>query len=473
MKKIGWQTYPTSRALYALRKYPPPILKILDPQLDLPLAHALTLEARQRWIPTIWRFVGFFDDRDPARLQASGVDPAKAAAQHAAELLSNLSLFAVKPDYVEIFNEPSTDPRVMEWLRRYYNAAIPIWAEFGMQIIGFNFSSGTPEGNVPSIPGLIYGAHEYAQNGDPQSPHHWRRYPRWLPAGARLILTEIGFEPRGQGFSLDLLRQYDERLALDKNVLFAAYFLLDSPFDEWKPYMLPDELLPAFQREPTSPMAPEIVRGIDVSAYSRAISPFDLRLLRVQHGIQVVVIQVAGGTPCGRALNPFALQQASAAKEAEIPFIGLYLFPPRAILDKEIQAYLVAIQLVAKNISFLALDVEAGEGVTREHIDAVRSLGLRPVIYTSPAAWASIMGNTSAFADVPLWEANYPRKFRDLLGRWNGKWPTLEDKPWVPVTRGGWRTSPAWQFASNVRLEGILCDLNVFEPHFLMEGGKP
>jgi hypothetical protein len=115
-------------------------------------------------------------------------------------------------------------------------------------------------------------------------------------------------------------------------------------------------------------------------------------------------------------------------------------------------------------LQFFALDVETGSPpVTRAMVDGVRALGVRPVIYSGSGMWPSIMNNSSAFADVPLWDTN--------AGAVNySGWLADTGAP-AAVAYGGWNT-PAnprvgvqQKFEHN--LNGVLVDLNSFDAAFL------
>lgn len=206
-----------------------------------------------------------------------------------------------------------------------------------------------------------------------------------------------------------------------------------------------------------------IIRGIDVSSYSGRITLSQAKALKEQWGIQAAVIQLWGGGPGGTGPNRWMLSQAYALSSAGLE-IGVYIWPPRAIAEyfEDIKAMVRGlIAVTGKRPFMVALDVEAGEKVSLAHIQLASRLG-PAFIYTSPGEWKKIMGSTS-FPDVPLWEANYTRKFRTLTGAWTGKWPTEEDHPWDPVTPG-FKESPAWQFMGTTSLSGVSCDLNVFHP---------
>lgn len=118
----------------------------------------------------------------------------------------------------------------------------------------------------------------------------------------------------------------------------------------------------------------------------------------------------------------------------------------------------------ASQLQFFALDVEPGTPlVTREMVDGVRSMGVRPVIYSGSRMWADLMGNSTAFADVPLWDTNtsnlnYSTWTADYLA------PT-------PVQYGGWNTATTMRIGIQQKFEhslnGVPVDLDSFNASFL------
>jgi lysozyme len=94
----------------------------------------------------------------------------------------------------------------------------------------------------------------------------------------------------------------------------------------------------------------------------------------------------------------------------------------------------------------LTLDLEESGGLapktliawTHAFVDEVTALTSRPVIiYTYPYFWQHAMGNTTDFADLPLWIASY---------RSGG--------PKSPLP-GGWSRWTFWQYTSSGRVPGI------------------
>ena len=94
----------------------------------------------------------------------------------------------------------------------------------------------------------------------------------------------------------------------------------------------------------------------------------------------------------------------------------------------------------------LTLDIEQSGGLapakliawTHAFVDEVTALTSRPVlIYTYPYFWQHAMGNTTDFADLPLWIASYK-----------------SGGPKEPLP-GGWTTWTFWQYTATGRIPGI------------------
>lgn len=115
-------------------------------------------------------------------------------------------------------------------------------------------------------------------------------------------------------------------------------------------------------------------------------------------------------------------------------------------------------------LQFFALDIEPGGSlVTRAMVDGVRSLGVRPVIYSGSGMWPGLMGNSTAFADVPLWDT-------DTSNLNYASWAPNYLAP-NPVQYGGWNTAGTMRVGIQQKFEhtlnGINVDLNSFNASFL------
>lgn len=118
----------------------------------------------------------------------------------------------------------------------------------------------------------------------------------------------------------------------------------------------------------------------------------------------------------------------------------------------------------AAQLQFFALDVEPGSSlVTREMVDGVRSMGVRPVIYSGSGMWPELMGNSTAFADVPLWDTD--------TGNLDYSTWTADYLAPAPVPYGGWNTSTTMRIGIQQKFEhslnGVPVDLNSFNASFL------
>ncbi|WP_035741325.1 hypothetical protein [Arthrobacter sp. MA-N2] len=115
-------------------------------------------------------------------------------------------------------------------------------------------------------------------------------------------------------------------------------------------------------------------------------------------------------------------------------------------------------------LQFFALDVEPGGSVvTRAMVDGVRSLGVRPVIYSGSGMWPGLMNNSSAFSDVPLWDT-------DTSNLDYTTWTANYLAP-TPAQYGGWNTAGTMRVGVQQKFEhtlnGINVDLNSFNASFL------
>ena len=116
-------------------------------------------------------------------------------------------------------------------------------------------------------------------------------------------------------------------------------------------------------------------------------------------------------------------------------------------------------------LQFFAVDVETDPGipVTREMIDGVTAKGVRPVIYSGSGQWPAVMGPSTAFADIPLWDT-------DATELDPARWAPNIDSP--PADHyGGWNTDSnprvIIQQALEVNLDGVRIDLNSVRADFL------
>jgi hypothetical protein len=118
----------------------------------------------------------------------------------------------------------------------------------------------------------------------------------------------------------------------------------------------------------------------------------------------------------------------------------------------------------AAQLQFFALDVEPGSpAVTRQMVDGVRGMGVRPVIYSGSGMWPDLMSNSTAFSDVPLWDTN--------TSNLNYSTWTADYLAPAPVQYGGWNTASTMRIGIQQKFEhslnGVPVDLNSFNASFL------
>ncbi len=120
----------------------------------------------------------------------------------------------------------------------------------------------------------------------------------------------------------------------------------------------------------------------------------------------------------------------------------------------------------ASQLQFFALDVETDPGipVTQAMVDGVRSLGVRPVIYSGSGMWPTIMSGSSAFSGVPLWDTDVRSGFS--LSNWT---PNVLSP--APTVYGGWNTAAnprvLVQQAFEIVINGVSVDVNSVAASFL------
>lgn len=213
-----------------------------------------------------------------------------------------------------------------------------------------------------------------------------------------------------------------------------------------------------------------VIRVIDVSEFTRAI-PFQWwKTLKQEHGVTGAVIQAWGGGPEPGRQNSYWAQQSIGALDAfGNGGVASYVWPPR-----DIGIALNWMKAQAPEVydlqRFVALDVEAGAGVSGANVRTVIHGGQVPFIYVSPGGWNSIMGHSQSFSHIPLWLAGYPNRIGAM--HWNvpaaqhphATVPATVDvgeQTYLPF--GGWTEARGWQFDGTTPYRGETLDLNVFE----------
>jgi len=195
-----------------------------------------------------------------------------------------------------------------------------------------------------------------------------------------------------------------------------------------------------------------IVRGIDVSAYQRAI---DWSLVALpSNDLKFAIVRI-GGADDGLYTDPYGADNLKMAVRAGLE-VGSYWFYDKAHpLDAQaqrIEALLAwaGVPLARK----LWIDLEGAptlQDVKNVYtlIMALRVRGWRAGIYTRANIWnAAIAGDPSLptpdSLDIPLWVAHYK--------------PPDNEGPFMPK---GWAKWTAWQFSSKGRVPGIEGDVDM------------
>jgi hypothetical protein len=117
-------------------------------------------------------------------------------------------------------------------------------------------------------------------------------------------------------------------------------------------------------------------------------------------------------------------------------------------------------------LQFFALDIETDPGVpaTLAMVSGIKSMGVRPVIYSGSNMWAGLEGSLSkSFSNLPLWDTNasvFPYS----------SWQANYEEP-KPIPFGGWNTAANMRIGIQQQIEydlnGVKVDLNSFNADFL------
>lgn len=504
MSLLGFQFWPNvdgaGDAVEFVRRHRPTIVKVLDPFSNDALIRDLRAASPDTII--VWRFVGFFDDRAHV-LGRPMLEVRDAARAHFNELRSFLIPRKDLFDILELFNEPGDAN--LETLIAYTEAFAESAAAEGIRIASFCFSTGTPREEywdrlkkLQLQHRVIFAPHEYAAQNDPQWGWHMLRFPRWMP-DSLFYIGETGQEPGGIArWGSDafrrLMAEYDRRLKEFPNCLGAAIFAWNGQKFGWGDYSIWPSLVPWLSEYlaahppihrrhlldaapspspsplPSSPM----VRAIDCSEFSGEMDAETLQALQ-RLGIRAAIVGAIHGLGGGRrGWNRHLFAQMEALEGAGIRILGAYIWPPDMAREGWVRR---ALRAAFPQGTTVFLDVESGRWRASElwkFASLIQEAGFRAGIYSGPGAWVSSVALSSVedsralrnLSDLPFWEANYPRKFRDAIGRWNGKWPSEVDDPWRPATQGPWTFSPLWQFVGTTRIGNRVFDLNVAHAAF-------
>jgi lysozyme len=177
-----------------------------------------------------------------------------------------------------------------------------------------------------------------------------------------------------------------------------------------------------------APKTPRPKRGIDVSHWQRSIDWGQV----ADAGIDFAIAKATEGT--GR-VDHWYVRNAEAARSQGIRFTAYhYARPARGKKSARRQAdfFLQHAQLTDRDLA-PALDLERTDGLgpaalrrwTLTWLRRVEErLGVKPIVYTSPAFWASAMANTRDIAKAGyrvLWIAHYGTPQPQVPARrWNG-----------------------------------------------------
>jgi GH25 family lysozyme M1 (1,4-beta-N-acetylmuramidase) len=222
-----------------------------------------------------------------------------------------------------------------------------------------------------------------------------------------------------------------------------------------------DALGSPYQRKGDGAM-PTLVRGIDVSSHQSS----DLGSLISTHGPNHIVVRLY--LPEENPSQDHTRAQIASARAAGCT-VGGYVWcyqdmdPRKTVRDAIALARSVHLMLPV-----LWLDCETyknSSGVTergpdapwiRAAADECRQLGVRPGIYTARWWWRDFMDDTTEFADLPLWAAEYDDN------------PDVDD-----VTLfGGWTRASGKQYAEKLP-SGAGLDQNVFRDEVTADGATP
>ncbi len=210
------------------------------------------------------------------------------------------------------------------------------------------------------------------------------------------------------------------------------------------------------------------IRAVDVSSFQQAVPDGWWKRLQDEYGVGLAIVSVVDG---GARPNPWFAANIEQAIEAGLE-VATYCWPPSGVsliggvtvhhaVSHRFEAAVELSRGYHDRLCFLALDVEAGQGVTREQVDQVKAAGIPPAIYSSRSQWPAIMGSSQAFADLPLWDASYSSRWSET------SWPDREIDTWY-LGYGGWQDRTGWQCRGDITVLGERCDLSIFEEAIVM-----
>lgn len=215
------------------------------------------------------------------------------------------------------------------------------------------------------------------------------------------------------------------------------------------------------------------IKGFDISSFQSVPATAWFNDM-YQDDFRICIVQLWGTTPkLHYGVNPYAGEQLRRADIAGIPMLGGYIvIPPDT--DPCTRFIVQAARTIAGSytdrLSIVALDIEIDHPLhptcpTIRLLDAIEHVRqefkyAKILIYTRRSVWSRIMGR-----DNP-WPGEVPP-----VGLWDAYWlmPSGNDPGYVPDVDtnwkpyGGWEKRAGLQYAGNVLINGVRCDLNIFE----------
>jgi GH25 family lysozyme M1 (1,4-beta-N-acetylmuramidase) len=148
--------------------------------------------------------------------------------------------------------------------------------------------------------------------------------------------------------------------------------------------------------------------------------------------------------------NPYLRGDLTGAHAAGL-VIGTYAFAhPENSATAQADAFAAAIGTLPPGSLPPVLDLELDGGLsvsalvtwTQTFLNRLQTrTGIVPMIYSGPNFWKTELGNSTAFARYPLWEAHYTSAS-------------------APYQMGGWSTYTLWQYTSTATVAGITGDVD-------------
>lgn len=206
------------------------------------------------------------------------------------------------------------------------------------------------------------------------------------------------------------------------------------------------------------------IEGIDLSVFQGYI-PTNTWVDLYNVGQRVAVVGSYHGDAIGP--NPHCEPNLANAKKAGFPYRGTYIVLDSPQGTTALQAVRRGRDLCGREwdgLALVALDVEV-RGITVSEImraiEEVWRLGKSVVVYTAYWFWHDLFGNTQAFRDTPLWNANY-----------HGRSIQKEsDLGFNSVSYGGWMADKVIgeQWSGTTTLAGVEVDRNSFREDWLKQ----